>query len=196
MGKGLKTSLLRKPPTSSKKTVSPKKEADETPKREVGEMMGVIGVSPNKTSPVSMKEEQLLQLPKRIDFSEIDKTVIKQETLKNEVKINASFESNMDSVKLPVNGTKVNDILNNCKSPMITKCSNSSENNLKDEKSKSRISDKEKDKIKSSSCEHDKEKYKNSWSSSSSSNTSQKHRSSSSSKYDCVKCYKRSKIKH
>ncbi|CAL4141488.1 unnamed protein product, partial [Meganyctiphanes norvegica] len=190
--KGIKTSILRKPPTSSKKTLLPKKEQDETPKREVGEVMGVINLSPNTTSPVSVKEE-IIQLPKRIDFSEMEKTVFKQETLKKEDKTNVSFESNIECVKLPVNGTKVNDILNSCKIPVITKSSssNSSENNLKDEKSKNRIYDREKDKIKSSTCEHDKEKYKSSLSSNSSS--SQKHRTSS--KYDCVKCYKRSKIK-
>ncbi|XP_042232609.1 uncharacterized protein LOC121873254 isoform X1 [Homarus americanus] len=165
----IKTTTLRKPPTSSKKTDSPKSlDRSTTPKKEEIE-------SPvNFTSLASVKEDSN-SMPKRtLGFMNEKETKIEDKVL-----------TPVDSLKLPVNGTKVSDLLGKNKVPEVSHPRNNLDKSVEMTNANDKVEN---------NFEQDSEKTKSSF------EAAHRHKStsgtsSSSKKYDCAKCHKRSKIK-
>ncbi|XP_045598000.2 lysine-specific demethylase 9 isoform X1 [Procambarus clarkii] len=166
----IKTTTLRKPPTSSKKTESPKSlEQSATPKKEEVE-------SPVNYPSLSSVKEDTNNMPKRtISFMK-----------EKEAKVDDKVVTPVDSIKLPVNGTKVSDLLNKNK---ITEVSHP-KNNL--EKMTDVVNHNEKVE---KSVGQDFEKSKGSCAPTHRHKSTSGTSSSGSKKYECAKCHKRSKIK-
>ncbi|XP_076042961.1 uncharacterized protein LOC143026447 [Oratosquilla oratoria] len=155
----IKTSLLRKPPTSSKKS-DPPKNAENIVKPVNVELKHLVPTSPTKPN------EELNLLPKKIVENNLNISTDKTETVKEKVEGH------------PMNGTKVSDL----EQPK-TSCSHSNSSSRSSSTSRSG----EKGKYK---CEKSSTPNKLCASKSSSSGSGNSGR-----KYECVKCYKRSKIK-
>ncbi|XP_069986535.1 lysine-specific demethylase 9-like isoform X2 [Penaeus vannamei] len=164
----IKTTTLRKPPTSSKKTESPKSlDRSTTPKKEEPES------SVSLPSLGSVKDESSCMPKKTLDFKD------------KEAKVERKLSTSGDSVKLPVNGTKVTELLNNkSKVTEVTHPKSCVEKHSELEKPREKFEKCSEQLEKSKSCDTP-HRHK------STSSTS----SSSSKKYECVKCHKRSKIK-
>ncbi|XP_066985079.1 lysine-specific demethylase 9-like isoform X2 [Macrobrachium rosenbergii] len=163
----IKTTTLRKPPTSSKKTESPKSnERSALPKK------GDLDNSLNFASLVGVKGESSCTPKKALDF------LSKEQDGKMEEKI----LNTVDSVKYPVNGTKVTDLLGKSKTSEVKPPRNSLDKPVESESVIDKVEN---------LPEKDDSKVRN--------NAASRHKStsvsSSGKKYDCAKCYKRSKIK-
>ncbi|XP_071522461.1 uncharacterized protein [Panulirus ornatus] len=165
----IKTTTLRKPPTSSKKTDSPKSlDRSATPKKEESE-------SPVSFTSLLNVKEDTVSMPK----STLD--LLKEK----ESKIEEKVLTPVDSINLPVNGTKVSDLLNKNKLTEVSHPRNSVEKTLEIGKPLEKVeknTEQESDKTKNF-CDAVHRHKSNSGS------------SSSNKKYDCAKCHKRSKIK-
>ncbi|KAK8722411.1 hypothetical protein OTU49_012212 [Cherax quadricarinatus] len=164
----IKTTTLRKPPTSSKKTELPKSlDRSTTPKKEEAE-------SPVNFPSLASVKEDANNMPKRtLGF-------LREKDSKVEDKVLTP----VDAVKLPVNGTKVSDLLSKNKIPEVSHSKTNLEKNTEIVSSNEKVE---------KNAGKDLEKTK------SLSEPTHRHKStsgtSSSKKYDCAKCHKRSKIK-
>ncbi|KAK7078247.1 hypothetical protein SK128_014929 [Halocaridina rubra] len=167
----IKTTTLRKPPTSSKKTESPKTSEQllsaTAPKKEEPESAFSFN------SVTSIKGESNGSPKKALDFCNKER----------EIKVEEKVLLPVDSVKHPVNGTKVTDLLSKSKVNEVKNCKNDVDTSLAPENSGKM----------EYQTDHDLSKIRNN-------SASSRHKSSSvsstgSKKYDCAKCYKRSKIK-
>ncbi|KAK4311543.1 hypothetical protein Pmani_016959 [Petrolisthes manimaculis] len=176
----IKTSTLRKPPTSSKKTDSPKK--TDTPKSLNRPCLMPKTDEPDPLPPGLNTTPTLEDSAKRtLDFfKEVD------------VKVEEKVIPQVD-IKVPVNGTKVSDLLTKGKSPDLGQMKGSPEKVVGEGTHKDQTD------TKSESGEVGGSGGGSSDGSKSTCDAPHRHNKSvsgsSSRKYDCAKCYKRSKIK-